>query len=49
MGTTGTIGDVLSGNKAIKVDIGVNLQSALSVGLVLFLVVLTVGIIIKKI
>jgi hypothetical protein len=49
MGTTGTIGDVLSGNKAIKVDIGVDAQSALFAGVVLFLIVLTVGIIIKKI
>lgn len=45
---TSTIGDVLSGNQSIKVDIGFDAKAAVIAGVVLFVVVLVCGIIIKK-
>lgn len=44
-----TIADVLSGNKSIQVDIGIDTKSAILGGVVLFVVVLVVGVLIKKI
>lgn len=44
-----TIADVLSGNQSIKVDIGIDSKSAILGGVVLFVVVLVVGVLIKKI
>lgn len=47
MGTS-TISDVLSGNKALTVNVGVDSKSAIILGIVLFTVVVVAGILIKK-
>lgn len=49
MGSTGSIADVLSGNQSIKVDIGIDAKSAIIGGIVLFVSVLLIVIISKKI
>lgn len=46
---TSTLGDVLSGNKPIKVEIGLDTKNIAIIGVVLFVLVLVVGIAIKKI
>ena len=49
MGTTSTITDVLSGNKAIRVEVGIDIKNGVIVGLVLFTLIVIAGIIIKKV
>lgn len=45
---TNSIADVLSGKTAVKVNVGIDLTSALILGVSLFIVIISAGIIIKK-
>jgi hypothetical protein len=42
------LGDVLSGDKAIQVNVGVDMKSAVILGIALLVTIVLAGIIIKK-
>ena len=49
MNQTSTITDVLSGNKAIRVDVGFDIKDTLLLAITLFTTIVIAGVIIKKI